>query len=95
MTPDLVDADAIAIEHLLWAREQGCSPAEVLASVGVGRPCRRPPSWHDVQFVLAIHWRRLRRESSQTSNGGEQPERCHNVPVDIESEDPRQGERPS
>jgi hypothetical protein len=30
MTADLVDADVVAIEHLLWAREQGCSPAAAL-----------------------------------------------------------------
>jgi hypothetical protein len=59
--PANTDADAIAIEHLLWAREQGCSPNDVLTSVGVGWPCRRPPTWHDAQFVLAILWRRLRR----------------------------------
>jgi hypothetical protein len=70
MTPDPVDADVVAIEHLLWAREQGCSPADVLASVGVGWPCRRPPSWDDAQFVLAIRWRRLRRQASQTGESG-------------------------
>jgi hypothetical protein len=95
MTADPVDADAIAIEHLLWAREQGCSPADVLASVGVGWPCRRPPRWDDAQFALAIRWRRLRRKASQTGNGEKQPACCHNVPITIDSEDRCKGERPS
>jgi hypothetical protein len=66
VTADTVDADVVAIEHLLWAREQGCSPADVLASVGVGWPCRRPPSWGDAQFVLAIRWRRLASQKGES-----------------------------
>lgn len=80
MTADRADADAIAIEHLLWAREQGCSPADVLASVGVGWPCRREATWHDAQFVLAIRWRRLHRKASQTGEGGAIRSRKRNIP---------------
>lgn len=61
MTPDAADADAIAIEHLLWAKEVESSPADVLTSIGVGWPCPRPPSWHDAQFALAIRWREMQR----------------------------------
>jgi hypothetical protein len=60
MTPD--PADAIAIEHLLWARERGDGPAEVIDSVGITWPCARPPSWHDAQLALSVIRRRLSRK---------------------------------
>lgn len=59
MTRDVADADAIAIEHVLWVREQGCSPADVIASVGVAWHSPPPPSWNDAQFVLAIRWHQI------------------------------------
>jgi hypothetical protein len=59
---DIGDADAIAIEHLLWAIEDGHGPELVLAAVGVRWPCRRPPTWHDVHLVLSLRWRRLTRQ---------------------------------
>lgn len=67
MTRDAADADAVAIEHLLWSRERGCSPADVIASVGVAWPSPRPPPWHDAQFVLAIRWHQMQRSRPKLS----------------------------
>ncbi len=67
MTRDAADADAVAIDHLLWVREQEGSPADVLASLGVAWLSPRPPSWHDAQFVLVIRWHQLQRSPPKLS----------------------------
>ncbi len=59
--PDLalLEAQRIAIEHVLWAAGQRLSPRTVLLSVGIDWPLRSEPTWHDAARALAIAWRRL------------------------------------
>lgn len=53
------DADAVAIEHVIWAAGEGLRPVDVLAAIGVfWAPAA--PTWDDVQLALRIAWRRLR-----------------------------------
>lgn len=50
------EADAVAIEHVLWAAGQGMSPASVLDSVGIVMP---GASWDDAQMGLRLRWRAM------------------------------------
>jgi hypothetical protein len=56
-------ADALAIEHCLWAASQGLGPCDVIASIG-GDPSDVPSAtWHDAQLALSLVWEGLRRDA--------------------------------
>ncbi len=57
MSPD--EAHEAAIEHVLWAAEQGLTPGDVLAAIGVSWP-NATVSTETVVLALAITWRRMR-----------------------------------
>lgn len=55
----MLEAQAVAIEHVLWAVGQRMTAREVLLAAGINWPEHSAPSWHDCVRGLAISWRRL------------------------------------
>lgn len=52
-------ASAIAVEHVLWAKERGLSPIDIFGSVGMPWSTLREPSWDDAVLALSRTWRGL------------------------------------
>lgn len=55
----LQNAHAIAIEHCLWAVEQGLSPVELLAALGDELTEFDAVNWQTVIDVIVRVWRML------------------------------------
>lgn len=55
----LPEADAVAIEHVLWCASEGFTARQVLAAADIHWPASGEPDWHDCARGLAIAWRRL------------------------------------
>jgi hypothetical protein len=54
-------SDEIALEHVLWAAEDGQHPAVILQALGVPMPVA---SWETVLLALRIKWRQLQSPQS-------------------------------
>lgn len=53
------DADSVAIEQCLWWASKAFTPTSAIEVIGLAWPGNHPPTWHDVQFAVALMWRRL------------------------------------
>lgn len=50
-------AEALAREHIRWARQDGQHPAVIVAALGL--PGRWPVTWEDAHDALAMSWLNL------------------------------------
>lgn len=60
-TPLMLEAQTIAIEHVLWETGRGTTPRQVLESIGIRWPDHRDPDWLDCVRGLTDEYRKLRR----------------------------------
>lgn len=68
MRPIKIDeAEAIAVEHVLWARATGLTARQMLAAIGVEWPGRHPVPVDILIFHYASAWLKL---WSKGSGGG-------------------------
>ncbi len=74
-TPLMLEAQTLAIEHVLWATGQQMTPRQVLDSVGIRWPDHREPDWHDCVHGLAVAWRKLRQAERLREADNEDAER--------------------
>lgn len=56
----MVQAKAVACEHVLWAAEDRQTPRSVLMAVGIDWPRHSEPDWEDCIRGLALAWYRLK-----------------------------------
>jgi len=50
----LIEAEAVAREHVIWARLQGMTPSGVLADIGAN--IDGPITWDRVTNLIAMRW---------------------------------------
>ena len=56
----------VAAQHILWCVEQGLTPNDAIAALGLRWAGALTPSWNDVQQLVAEVWRPLPEADRET-----------------------------
>ena len=52
-------ASAVAVEHVLWAKQAGETPLQIFQLIGMRWSSLREPTWDDAVLALSRTWRSL------------------------------------